>query len=127
MWSKDEGEGNRLESLRCESFSALPKVLQASPREDIHQGKSKVTVQGPVSWVTASYGRNSIHASPLLTWMALELEAWAFSGKESVFHPGFSDFLLAQPCWGLMHMPVPHEVEPYSTYKGALPPSQSPR
>ena len=95
MWSKDEGEGNRLESLRCESFSALPKVLQASPREDIHQDKSKVTGQGPVSWVTASYGHNPINASPLLTWMALELEDWAFSGKESVFHPGFS----MTSCW----------------------------
>lgn len=125
LWSKDEGEGNGLESLRCETFSALPKVLQASPREDIHQGKSKVTVQGPVSWVTASYGRNSIHASPLLTWMALELEAF---GEGVCIPPWFLyDFLLAQPCWGLMHMPAPHQVEPYSTSKGALPPSRSPR
>lgn len=52
--------------------------------------------------------------------MALELR---LSGKESVFHPWFLyDFLLAQPCWGLMHMPVPSQSEPYSTYKGALPP-----
>lgn len=95
LWSKDEEEGNRLEGLRCETFSALPKVLQASLREDIHQGKSKVTVHGPVSWVIASYGRNSIHASPLLTWVAPELKAWVFSGKESVFHPGFS----VTSCW----------------------------